>query len=229
MCANNLSPVQLIATTNETNPTFQWTPNNVSQNNDSILVNPTNTTNYSVSVTAANGCVSAAGASVVVGQLPVPNFTTVSAAGNTVIFNNTTANGVAYLWNFGDGTSSTAMNPTHIYATSGQWTVTLEVTNAQGCASTSSSIVNSSVLSVNEIAASNFVVYPNPVASSFTIESDKALNSEITIISITGKIVKKAHLTNGQATINIQELQRGSYFVQIQENNTIQTKLVIKE
>jgi hypothetical protein len=72
-------------------------------------------------------------------------------------------------------------------------------------------------------------VYPNPVASSFTIESDKALNSEITIISITGKIVKKAHLTNGQATINIQELQRGSYFVQIQENNTIQTKLVIKE
>lgn len=229
MCANNVSPVQLIATTNETNPTYTWTPNNISQNNDTIQVNPNNNTNYSVSVTSTNGCTSSAGASVVVSQLPVTNFTSISGPGNTVIFQNTSTNGVSYLWDFGDGTTSTATNPTHVYATSGQWTVTLEATNAQGCSSTSTLIVNSTVLSVNNLSLTDFVLYPNPVNSTFTIVAEKAINSEINIISITGKLVKKARLTNGQAIVNIQDLPSGSYFVQVLDNNSIQTKLLIKD
>src|SRR5690606_23103505 len=38
----------------------------------------------------------------------------------------------AYLWDFGDGATSTAANPTHIYKTEGEFTVTLAVTNANG-------------------------------------------------------------------------------------------------
>jgi PKD repeat protein len=45
---------------------------------------------------------------------------------------------LAYMWNFGDGTTSTAVNPgTHIYAGSGTHIITLQVTNAVGnCSST---------------------------------------------------------------------------------------------
>lgn len=229
MCVNNVSPVQLIATTNESNPIYTWTPNNVSQNNDTIQVNPTNNANYSVSVTSANGCTSSAGASVVVSQLPITNFTSLSGPGNTVIFQNTSTNGVSYLWDFGDGTTSTAANPSHVYATSGQWTVSLEATNALGCSSSTSFNVNSSVLSVNELTASNVVMYPNPVSSILTIKCEKAMNNEVNIISVAGKIVKKALLTNGQTAINVQDLQSGSYFVQIKENDHTQTKLLIKE
>ena len=45
-------------------------------------------------------------------------------------------------WNFGDGTTSTLANPTHIYAALGTYTVTLKVyNNATGCNHTSSQIV----------------------------------------------------------------------------------------
>lgn len=38
----------------------------------------------------------------------------------------------AYLWDFGDGTTSTAANPAHLYSREGEFTVTLTVTNAGG-------------------------------------------------------------------------------------------------
>jgi PKD repeat protein len=37
-----------------------------------------------------------------------------------------------YLWNFGDGTTSTEQNPTHIFAPDGKYTVSLTVTNSYG-------------------------------------------------------------------------------------------------
>jgi PKD repeat protein/Zn-dependent protease len=37
-----------------------------------------------------------------------------------------------YLWDFGDGSSSTEQNPTHTYATNGKYTVSLTVTNSLG-------------------------------------------------------------------------------------------------
>ena len=43
-----------------------------------------------------------------------------------------------YQWNFGDGTTSTAQNPFHTYTTAGNYTVTLEVTDALGCVNTNS-------------------------------------------------------------------------------------------
>ncbi len=41
-------------------------------------------------------------------------------------------NPITYLWTFGDGASSTAANPTHVYATGGPYTATLTVTDDEG-------------------------------------------------------------------------------------------------
>jgi PKD repeat protein len=38
-----------------------------------------------------------------------------------------------FLWNFGDNQTSTDVNPTHTYTTSGIFNVTLTQTNANGC------------------------------------------------------------------------------------------------
>ncbi|MEZ4686794.1 MAG: PKD domain-containing protein [Bacteroidia bacterium] len=43
---------------------------------------------------------------------------------------------VSWLWDFGDGTQSTASNPSHTYTRAGQYTVSLTVTDSRGCAST---------------------------------------------------------------------------------------------
>ncbi len=54
----------------------------------------------------------------------------------SVNFLNLSVNGFSYNWNFGDGGTSTAANPTHVYNTYGNFSVTLIVTNAVGCSDT---------------------------------------------------------------------------------------------
>ncbi|OWY22832.1 PKD domain-containing protein [Sphingobacteriales bacterium UPWRP_1] len=73
-------------------------------------------------------------------QSPVALFTvspgTSVCKGQTLSFNNLSTGGVTYFWNFGDGNTSTMLNPTHVYNTAGTYTVTLTVENACKCSST---------------------------------------------------------------------------------------------
>lgn len=48
-------------------------------------------------------------------------------------FENRSIGGQSYLWDFGDGTTSTTPYPDHVFKKKGNYTVSLTVTNAQGC------------------------------------------------------------------------------------------------
>ena len=78
---------------------------------------------------------------------PVASFSSNIAVGNLVSFTNQTSNGVSYVWNFGDGTTSTAVNPTHTYATSGSYNVTLTSTGYARFTNTITQLINTSNLS----------------------------------------------------------------------------------
>lgn len=56
--------------------------------------------------------------------------------GNYYSFADSNAVGTSYLWDFGDGTTSTDQNPIHTYATGGIYTVLLTVTGEDGCTAT---------------------------------------------------------------------------------------------
>jgi gliding motility-associated-like protein len=60
------------------------------------------------------------------------------AAPATVQFTNTSAGpgNMSYVWNFGDGFSSTDADPLHTYTTNGSYTVMLVAVSAQGCRDT---------------------------------------------------------------------------------------------
>jgi PKD repeat protein len=76
-------------------------------------------------------------ANLVINTPLIPNFSFIAEcidqAFSTVTFTDETTGGVTpyfYSWDFGDGTSSTDMNPVHTYSSAGTFTVTLEVTDS---------------------------------------------------------------------------------------------------
>jgi gliding motility-associated-like protein len=51
----------------------------------------------------------------------------------TAVFNNTSLAGQTFQWDFGDGGTSTAINPTHLYTTPGSYTITLIANDPGTC------------------------------------------------------------------------------------------------
>jgi gliding motility-associated-like protein len=94
--------------------------------------------NVSLVTTSSNGCFdSTTGtAEVIVGPIPVftiANGPDVCQGEAMQIVNNSNGPIVSYLWNFGNGNTSTAMDPTYAYPGYGSYTVTLTVGTADLC------------------------------------------------------------------------------------------------
>ncbi|HZC32477.1 MAG TPA: PKD domain-containing protein, partial [Candidatus Bathyarchaeia archaeon] len=102
----------------------------------------------SVGVSGAGGQVSLASRetatppqlTIVVGSgtpgVPAASFTSSASsalAGSPITFTDTsTGNPTSWLWNFGDGATSTLQNPSHVWPSAGTYTVSLTATNAYG-------------------------------------------------------------------------------------------------
>ena len=158
-------------TNNSTNAsTYLW---NFGDGNTSSSINPTHTYttsgNYTVTLIAYDtspcGLISDTVShilDILIYQSAIASFpdTTYTACGNlTILFENNSSNAISYLWNFGDGNTSTAANPTHTYSTVGTYTVTLIAYGAGGC--------NDTVIHQNIIIILNIV----NLTSSFTSDT----------------------------------------------------------
>jgi PKD repeat protein len=72
-----------------------------------------------------------------IGQLPIncstavcnANFVFSNAPNGVINFSNTSSNAAFYIWNFGDGTTSSSVNPTHTYTNNGVFNVCLYLYN----------------------------------------------------------------------------------------------------
>lgn len=77
----------------------------------------------------------------------------------TAQFKNTSIAGQTFLWNFGDNTTSTATNPTHLYNTPGSYTITLIANDPNTC---NLSDTTTTTINVFPIPVSNFSFSPDP-------------------------------------------------------------------
>lgn len=125
---------------------YSW---NFGNGASSVLKDPSTTYTspgtYTVTltVTFSGGGTATSSSSLIIYPKPVVSFNVGSAMGckpHTAAFSSTiTANApgpVTYFWNFGDGSTDTVANPTHIYTTTGTYGVSLTVTSGAGCATT---------------------------------------------------------------------------------------------
>jgi gliding motility-associated-like protein len=86
------------------------------------------------------GCVDSIRKDVVVSDRPVIDFsaavTTACQIPFTAQFTDISPGAVSWFWDFGDSTTSTLQNPSHVYDDYGEYNVTLTITTAAGCTNT---------------------------------------------------------------------------------------------
>lgn len=145
-----------------------------------------------------------------------------------------TAFATAYHWDFGDGSTSTLPNPTHVYALDTLYNVCMKIYTAAGdsceychtigfdslgnavhAPGFTLSVTNPITTSVNVISNENTItVFPNPFSSQTTLSfSTEQTKATIIISDILGKEVRSAVFSGKQYTIEKEELKPGIYFV----------------
>jgi hypothetical protein len=83
-------------------------------------------------------------------------------------------------------------------------------------------------LSVESNSFETFKYYPNPVVNTLTVEAKDSISS-ISIYNILGQQVQLMAPNNSIATVNMDDLKGGVYFVTVTINNSQKTIKVIKK
>jgi len=107
--------------------------------NPSITYNNIGNFTPSLIITDSFGCKDTVDGKVISISKPQADFAYTKSSGCVPVlvqFQNISSGASNYLWDFGDGTTSTLLNPNHIYTTGGNYQVTLTVTDAAGCSTT---------------------------------------------------------------------------------------------
>jgi len=112
---------------------------------------------------------------------PVPAFTFSPAApqvGQAIQFSDGSSGApTSWSWAFGDGVTSTVQNPTHTYAASGSYTVTLTVANSTGSAATTRTV---NVVSAGTVPGTAFNFAPSaPVQGAAVTFTDTSTGTPI--------------------------------------------------
>jgi len=147
------APLQLMAQAIGGNGTVNYLWNTTAATS-SIIINPSNSQLYSVTVTDECGLTATETVQVDV-QIVDASFSHGFTAiiGEVAFTNNSLPPGATYAWSFGDGDTSSLMDPQHQYTIAGTYTITLVVTNALGCTDTATSTI--------VIHADSYIFIPN--------------------------------------------------------------------
>lgn len=124
-----------------------------------------------------------------------------------------------YAWDFGDATGSTLPTPTHTYASSTQYTVTLIVSNACG-SDTLNYLVDITVGVPGINGEQRLILFPNPTSSNFTIDAQVAVPLQnISITDMSGRVVWARSQVNFPLHLRTKdlELDPGVYLVKTGE------------
>ncbi len=158
-------------------------------------------------------------------------------------YNNSTGSNLTYLWDFGDGTTSTLAYPSHSYAVTGVYNICLTVTDTVSlctnvyCDSagvfkmmtgmSSVTILGTTVGMEEKKTELEFTVAPNPLteSSTITVFSKENKTLQYSIINLVGQTITNQNLIVSEGknsfTLNTASLSSGVYFLSVTEKGKL--------
>ncbi len=213
---------ETITISSSTADSYQWYLNGVAIDNaTSSSVDVSAEGAYSVFVTNADACNGTGNSNnvyVTVTALPTADFSIIQNINSlTIQFLNNSVNATSYAWDFGDGNTSTAANPSHTYGIGGNYTVTLVASNGN-CSTTDSFEVTN--VSTDEVSMTQTMVYPNPTEDILNVTLTTP--AQVQILNMSGQIVFSQWMNNGTQSIDVDSLSNGLYILSITQENAQQ-------
>lgn len=200
---------------------YVWNTGEITQ---TIMVTSSGT--YSVSISdPVSGCEISDTTNVTIISAPEASFN-YTTLGLTVFFENTSSGTGTYFWVFGDGDGSTEIDPTHTYATEGNYSVTLIVENDCGI-SEYNMLITIQVTPISNTDIRSINLFPNPADEFFIVELENLSGNEIVLemYDLQGKQIIspfETQIINENAlNVNISVLPTGIYVVKLIVGKTV--------
>ncbi|WP_449495007.1 PA domain-containing protein [Brumimicrobium salinarum] len=200
------------------NFTYQWV--NGPSNN---LWNNIGMGTYDIIVTDFEGCSITKNYSLQNSQNPNPTLIADFDHDNqdlNVNFINNSINGSSYIWNFGDGNSSTQINPSHTYPQEGTYEVCLKVQSSCDTVNLCKAIEvfeQEAALS-NNSKNTTIKIYPNPASEQIIINKGASQAEKAFIYNTIGALIEVYDLRDVNTSLDLNQLNSGIYFIQIRNN-----------
>ncbi len=172
---------------------------------------------YTATFVSTGGCNSVVTLTLTVNALPQPTVTANNADLSTEQFD-------SYQWLLNGNDIQNADQQNYTATQNGDYSV--KVTDANGCENTSDA-VNVTVVSVANYEL-GLDIYPNPTNGMLNIETQKD-GSEISVISMEGKVLINTILKAKQTVLDITTLAHGMYIIEVKTENNISRTRIVKE
>lgn len=167
-------------------------------------------------------------------EAPICNFNVNAQSGSTndvfsFSYTGTAGTPDSYLWNFGDGNTSTDQNPTHTYSQGGTYTVSLYVENTGGNDTETKTdyITIDTPVSVKDNTTKTVNIFPNPASEQLTVVAENI--ESITILDAKGLVVYYSTNNNAENNIDISNLPAANYIIKIKTQEAMISKSFLKK
>ncbi len=194
------------------------------------LYNPLTTTTYTVTLIASYpaACSDTVRKTITVSESPICDFTFKDMGLLNLQFTPSNTTYAKYEWFFGEGGTSTSNTPNYKYQYTGNFNVTMHITNLAGCSCEITKRA-SATTGVNSLAnTSGISIYPNPNNGTFTVTNADNQGMKVEVFNVLGSRIYSKTSADGSLLVNLEDHAKGFYLVKVTINGmTTTTKITV--
>lgn len=154
-------------------------------------------------------------------------------SGATLSFTNSSEGAVSYVWDFGDGVTSSEVNPTHTYDfawlnANPVFTISLTATGSDGCSNELIIEVVPVFSLIEESSQIRLQLFPNPAVDVLQVHSEMHIE-ECLITDAYGRTIIRSQVNGVRYTQDVSHLASGVYNVVVRSADQLWGKKFVKQ